>query len=147
MKKSRWVLLLILLLGCEEQEAYQYTVFELGQNTVSPAGEPFGVRITGGDTIHVNTLSWTDSRCPIDVTCVRYGKYEAELELSLSGDTALVDLCNGDCNAHVEIMDSTRFMLQNTYYWIRMRSLLPFPNTGRPNANQNISFEVFLDND
>ena len=147
MKKSRWVFLLILLFGCEDKQDYEYTIFELAQNTVSPVGKGFGIRTTGGDTIDIHTLSWNDSRCPINVTCIRYGNYQAELQLVQSGDTALVNLCNGDCNAHVDIMDSARFSLQNINYWIRMRSLLPYPNTARPDQQQNISFEVFVDSD
>ena len=147
MKNYLWVLFIIFLPGCDDSEEYTFTVFELGQNTVSPAGKPFGVRIAGGDTIYVNTLNWNDSRCPINVTCIRYGSYEADIELSLSGDTAQVNLCNGDCNPHVEIMDSARFTVQNNQYWIRIRSLLPFPNTARPDSEKNISFEIYMDLD
>jgi hypothetical protein len=147
MKNYLCAFLIILLAGCEESEDYQYTVFELGQYTVSPAGAAFGIRTADGDTIDVTTLSWDDSRCPINVTCVRYGNYEAELQLSQAGDTAWINLCNGDCNSHVEIMDSARFSLQSANYWIRLRSLLPFPNTARPNARKNISFEIYPETD
>lgn len=145
--KIFWIsILFILLVACEEDEKYEFTVFELNQVTVTPSLEPFGVFTTSRDTILLNTRSLNDSRCPVNVTCVRYGNYKAELELIQNRDTALVSLCNGDCNSHVDIMDSTQFSLQGINYWIRMRSLLPFPNTARPEMQQNISFEIFVDN-
>ena len=148
MKIFRLSVLLLFLLGCEETPEYVFTVFELNQVTVSPAGEPFGVRTENGNTMTVNTVELTDSRCPINVlTCTKYGDYRVELEIVQGLDTAIVSLCNGDCNSNVEIMDSVQFTLKNIPYWIRMRSLLPFPNTARPDIVQNITFEVFLDKD
>jgi hypothetical protein len=143
MRIFRLSLLIILLAGCQETEDYIFTVYELDEITISPVDQPFGVLTTELDTIFITPQDFEDTRCPIDVTCVRAGYYEVDLEVRLRADTAFVNLCNGDCNSNTSIKDSVRVELGDKAYGIRLENLLPYPNNAKPDRKQSIYFTVF----
>lgn len=83
--------------------------------------------------IEVQVISITESRCPSDVTCVRYG--EAEVKVSVTGQqeiATLVDLCIGDCpqiNNGFQHSDTVEVTLDNRDYAVILLDVIPYPTT------------------
>ncbi|MEJ2005428.1 MAG: hypothetical protein P8X57_10780 [Cyclobacteriaceae bacterium] len=100
----------------------------------------FGVKSLSGDTIRLNLLSLSDSRCPSDVTCIRAGEYSADIEMILNPDTTYINLCRGDCNQFDK--DSALAIINNKEYWVRMDDLTPYPSTDNPNPDYKLKLTV-----
>ncbi len=135
------IITLFILASCSESDPYSLAVFTLNNPIQIRVDRPFGVKVSANDTITTNILSINDSRCPGDVVCIRAGEYSTDLELILSPDTAYVYLCNGDCNNSK--LDSARFTLRNSDYWIRLDDLTPYPLTSNPNPEYTLHFTIF----
>jgi len=145
MKNFRNYLVLALAISaCSDQNTLDFRMYELEEPIVTSVDSSFGVRLPTTETITTQILSISDSRCPEDVVCITAGQYSARIELALPPDKAIVDLCNGDCNAFKK--DSAKFTLRSTEYWIRMDDLTPYPSTKNPDPDYQLWITIFAAN-
>jgi|GEM_PF-1882154 len=93
--------------------------------------------------IEVQVISITDSRCPINANCVRFG--EAEVKVSVTGlqeIATIIDLCIGDCLQHGEFLeaDTVEVNIDNKDYAVILTDVIPYPAT----TNQSVPKEALL---
>ena len=95
--------------------------------------------------INLQVIDITESRCPSDVVCVRFG--EAEVKVGVSGIEEILktlDLCVGDCpqrNRGVIIADTVAVEIDGKDYAVILKDVVPFPST----TNQNLPKEAILE--
>ena len=90
--------------------------------------------------IEVQVISIMESRCPSDVTCVRYG--EAKVKVSVTGlqeIATLVDLCIGECQG-LQDSDTAEVTIDNKHYAVILTDVIPYPAT----TNQSVPKEALL---
>ena len=94
--------------------------------------------------INLQVLEITDSRCPSDVVCVRFG--EAMVTVGVSGIEEIIktlDLCIGDCpqrNKGVIIADTVAVEIDGKDYEVILKDVIPYPST----TNQDKTKEAIL---
>jgi hypothetical protein len=95
--------------------------------------------------INLQVLEITESRCPSDVVCVRFG--EAEVKVGVSGVEEILktlDLCIGDClqrNKGVILADTVAVEIDGKDYAVILKDVIPFPST----TNQDKTKEAILE--
>jgi hypothetical protein len=96
--------------------------------------------------IEIQVLNISDSRCPSDVTCVRFG--EAEVKVAVNGlqeKATLVDLCIGDCpqyTAGFRDTDTVEVTLDHVLYEVILLDVIPFPTTTNQSDTKKACIKV-----
>lgn len=85
-------------------------------------------RIGQDVTMHVTSIQ--DSRCPANVTCVRYGSANVEFTLAKNNDHQTGSLCLGECGQGLKDKDTTTVQLGGSSYRVVLSEVRPFPGTG-----------------
>lgn len=82
-----------------------------------------------GQNLSVQVDSISDSRCPANVTCIRYGN--ADVLFTLSDGTARqsAKLRLGDCGKGLIQRDSISLQLGTDRYQVLLTDVRPFPST------------------
>jgi hypothetical protein len=136
-------LLVVLFHQCGEDDPDKFTLdqqFEINQEEVITLD-----LANDHDTgyIEIQVISITDSRCPINANCVRFG--EAEVKISVTGlqeIATLVDLCIGDCLHRGKFLetDTVEVNIDNKDYAVILTDVVPYPTT----SNQSSPKEAVL---
>ena len=96
--------------------------------------------------INLQVIDITESRCPSDVVCVRFG--EAEVTVGVSGIEEIpktIDLCIGDCpqrGGGVIIEDTVAIEIDDKDYAIILRDVVPYPTTTNRDKPKEAILEV-----
>ena len=105
-----------------------------------PYGERFGLKIgesvrVGDDGVEVTFEAVrSDSRCPIDATCLHNGEAVAALRFTVGGRTLTRDMLTEQNKT--EVVDR---------YAVRVISLQPYPRSDRPTAPADYVAQLQLD--
>ncbi len=142
------ILILLLLLGLSLQQCSDETpvLFTLNQEFQAHETELITLELAQGQgQINLQVIDITESRCPSDVVCVRFG--EAMVKVGVSGIEEIIktlDLCIGDCpqrNKGVIIADTVAVEIDGKDYAVILKDVVPFPST----TNQNLPKEAILE--
>lgn len=96
--------------------------------------------------IDLQVIEISESRCPSDVVCVRFG--EAMVKLDVSGVQEIlktIDLCVGDCpqrGGGVIIADTVAVEIDNRNYSVILRDVVPYPTTTNQDKPKEAVLEV-----
>ena len=136
------ILVVAFLISCndDDPEVFQFDQeFVIGQEeTVFLSENNDSIRI------EVQVIDITDSRCPANANCVRFG--EAEVKLSVTGkeDIAnIIDLCLGDCptyNRGFLESDTVEVTIDDRNYAVILLNVTPYPFT----TNETVSKQAHL---
>ncbi len=131
----------VVLQQCSD-DAEPYTLdrqFRVKQEEAVTINLPDGILF-----LDVFAISISDSRCPSNASCVRFG--EAEVKLSVTGleeVAKVVDLCIGDCPQHNQGFiesDTAQVTIDNIDYSVILIDVEPYPTT----TNQSIPKEALI---
>jgi hypothetical protein len=144
---GKYLLMLIIasiaFLQCSDD---QPELFTLNQQLDVAEAELITLQLEN-DPGHINlqVMEISESRCPSDVVCVRFG--EAMVKVGVSGVQEIlktVDLCVGDCpqrGGGVIVTDTVAVEIDNKNYSVILRDVVPYPTT----TNQNQTREAILE--
>ncbi len=118
------------LMQCNDDDNFTYTLlsdFEITEDQLITVESE-----KQNDYLEVSILEITDSRCPINANCVRFG--EAEVKVSVTGIEEIaktVELCIGDCfqrNQGFIEEDTVEVELDSKRYAVILSEVTPYPS-------------------
>lgn len=119
----------------------------LGEEFTLPEGGSVTLVIPGSsDYIALNVMEIAESRCPSDVSCVRYG--EARVKVGVNGVQEvlkILDLCIGECPEREPgfvNVDTVGVELDGKEYAVLLKNVVPYPKTTNENQTKKALLEV-----
>lgn len=127
--KYFWVLMVGLAVACADTDPQ---VFQLNEPVNIHESELVTFQIPQqGTSIDLSVLEITESRCPSDVTCIRFG--EARVSVAVNGTDKVIkrlDMCIGDCPERVSYLevDTIDVELNDRSYQVILSGVTPYPS-------------------
>jgi len=125
-----WALVLIGFLACTDTDP---KITELNQTINIGVSELVTFEIPLDDKyIDLAVLEITESRCPSDVTCIRFG--EARVNVGVNGTDKVIktlDMCIGDCPERQAFMvaDTLEVEINDRDYQVILSGVAPYPTS------------------
>jgi hypothetical protein len=93
--------------------------------------------ISAAPVVKLRVAGIADSRCPSDVTCVRYGNVDVTFSIG-PGDGAgeSVVLCLGDCNGGGQLSDTANVIINAASYRLVLLDVTPHPIIKRKSSDK-----------
>ncbi|MDQ3290762.1 MAG: hypothetical protein M3Q05_05665 [Bacteroidota bacterium] len=146
------ILAILIFTRCDKEELPAAKNGKLNQDVEIALNETLELTTNGDDNtnsgnVRVHLAELTDSRCPSNVNCIRYGSAVARLWLEKDNERSdTAELVIGEAlptdtrKLRIRSADTTLVTVDNTQYQVILKSVLPYPCTscpdqGEPHAN------------
>ncbi|MDQ4139124.1 MAG: hypothetical protein M3142_01240 [Bacteroidota bacterium] len=146
------ILAILIFTRCDKEELPAAKSGKLNQDVEIAPNETLELTTTGADNtnsdkVRVHLAEINESRCPMNVNCIRYGNaivrlwLEKDQERSDTAELVIGEALPTDTRKlRIRSADTTLVMVANTQYQVILKSVLPYPCTscpdqGEPRAN------------
>lgn len=124
------LLMLLTTLGCQNQNSVTACDNEL-LNKVTTFAINQEQDVSCQDGTKLIFIRFEESRCPVNVNCIRAGNVNAFFELRKDGQTTPFMMCLGECNTGAKLseQDTKTVAVGSHRYEIILKEVSPFPGT------------------
>jgi len=123
-------IMVVLLVACNQDEVGQRKVsldipFQISENETVLINDPFP---ESPQSLIIQLLNISDSRCPSNVVCVWGGTANILLNITNTKETKDVQLCIGDCARFGGLPNEIEIIFGSDSYLIIFEALTPYPS-------------------
>ena len=135
--------MVVLVVACNQDEVGQRKVsldvsFQISENETVLIDDPFP---ESPQSLIIQLLNITDSRCPSNVVCIWAGNANISLNINNTKETKDVHLCFGDC-ALFGLSNEIEIVFGSASYLIIFEALIPYPSDFSSELIQSATLKV-----